>query len=86
MNIELNQFLARFNVKINNPNISATPTPGGLRYLVLMKDEMEWDSIFNYCNVLYLAIQSGFLGLVLSVAKFSVTVQTNGCIHSAPVS
>ena len=26
LNIELNQFLARFNVKMNNQNVSATPT------------------------------------------------------------
>ena len=29
LNIELNQFLARFNVKINNQNVSATPRGGG---------------------------------------------------------
>ena len=28
LNIELNHFLARFNVKMNNQNVSATPTPG----------------------------------------------------------
>ena len=27
MNIELNYLLARFNVKMNNQNVSATPTP-----------------------------------------------------------
>ena len=27
LNIELNQFLARFNVKMNNQNVSATPIP-----------------------------------------------------------
>ena len=27
LNIELNHFLARFNVKMNNQNLSATPTP-----------------------------------------------------------
>ena len=27
LNIELNHFLARFNVKMNNQNVSATPTP-----------------------------------------------------------
>ena len=26
LNIELNHFLARFNVKMNNQNVSATPT------------------------------------------------------------
>ena len=30
LNIELNQFLARFNVKMNNQNVSATPTPPSL--------------------------------------------------------
>ena len=28
LNIELNHFLARFNVKMNNQNVSATPSPG----------------------------------------------------------
>ena len=28
LNIELNHFLARFNVKINNQNVSATPMDG----------------------------------------------------------
>ena len=29
LNIELNHFLARFNVKMNNQNVSATPIGGG---------------------------------------------------------
>ena len=30
LNIELNHFLARFNVKMNNQNVSATPNHEGL--------------------------------------------------------
>ena len=29
LNIELNNFLARFNIKMNNQNVSATPRVGG---------------------------------------------------------
>ena len=33
LNIELNHFLARFNIKMNNQNVSATPTYNWVNYV-----------------------------------------------------
>ena len=39
LNIELNHFLARFNVKMNNQNVSATPTSVSVSASVINQKE-----------------------------------------------
>ena len=69
LNIELNHFLARFNVKMNNQNVPPTPTPPR------EETKNEYDIIRNKLQEMFQEIKVSMSDL--SVAKSSAQDKLN---------